>query len=152
MVKRSDTTGKPIPNDLHPSRGASNARPMTQTTFFKKFDEFVDVPDAVATVRESSANGSADTSLGRWPRNAERKIAPPNLHKSLTQYVRLRSKQSRGDSLPARGEQPAKCLSSFPNGFKPSPPSRPGYEMANTTRLRSPQPFKPHPSSFILSP
>jgi hypothetical protein len=45
---------------------------MKLETFFEKFDQFADVPDAVAKMRELvldfSANGAAHTSLGQRPR------------------------------------------------------------------------------------
>jgi len=42
---------------------------MTLATFFEKFDQFSDAPDAVAKMRELSANGAPHTSLGQRPRN-----------------------------------------------------------------------------------
>ena len=42
---------------------------MTLETFFEKFDQFTDAPDAVAKMRELSANGAPHTSLGQRPRN-----------------------------------------------------------------------------------
>ena len=45
---------------------------MKLETFFEKFDQFVDAPDAVAKMRELvlklSANGAPHTSLGQRPR------------------------------------------------------------------------------------
>jgi hypothetical protein len=42
---------------------------MTLDTFFKKFDPFADVPNAVAKIRHlSSANGVSHPSLGQRPR------------------------------------------------------------------------------------
>ena len=46
---------------------------MKLETFFEKFDQFADAPDAVAKMRELvlhlSANGAPHTSLGQRPRN-----------------------------------------------------------------------------------
>ena len=45
---------------------------MKLETFFEKFDQFADAPDAVAKMRElvlhGSANGAPQTSLGQRPR------------------------------------------------------------------------------------
>jgi hypothetical protein len=42
---------------------------MTFDTFFKKFDQFADAPDAVAKMRHlSSPNGATHPSLGQRPR------------------------------------------------------------------------------------
>ena len=45
---------------------------MKLETFFEKFDQFADAPDAVAKMRElvlhGSANGAPHTSLGQRPR------------------------------------------------------------------------------------
>jgi hypothetical protein len=41
-------------------------------------------------------------------RNAETKVAPPNLHKSLTQNVRLRLKQSHAYYRPGQANDKAK--------------------------------------------
>ena len=40
---------------------------MTLETFFEKFDLFADAPDAVAKMRESSANGATYASPGQRP-------------------------------------------------------------------------------------
>ncbi len=40
---------------------------MTLETFFAKFDLYADTPDAVAKMREPSANGAAQASPGQRP-------------------------------------------------------------------------------------
>ena len=50
---------------------------MTLATFFKKFDQFGDAPNAVAKMRNfSSAKGAPHTSLGQRPSNTAPHIFP----------------------------------------------------------------------------
>ena len=62
---------------------------MRLETFFEKFDQFADAPDAVAKMRELvldfSANGATHTSLGQRPR----KTAPHSSQALKGRYNRL---------------------------------------------------------------
>ena len=64
-------------------------------TFFQKFDQFADAPNAVAKMWEPSANGARDASLGQRPR-----IAPP--HSSQALKGRHNASDVRARGFPVR--------------------------------------------------